>query len=205
MQNSSDAGIRRGLLLTLFLLGLATFLVLVPLQFESEVAAKGKGLFEQTTSNDPLLPNYDIRLNRKTEDIESYFSSVRESIARNASSVADVRDAFVRGEDALRTKLPSVKFEYNEDIRTPEVITPDVWKERAEYLTAPSTTKRSEILRNFVRENNELIGVSDEQAASLRVTADYTNPNGYMSFAHLERDIMGDRTLVMTAYLRASA
>ena len=47
---------------------------------------------------------------------------------RATFAVADIRDGFVRGEQALRSRLPDVKFEYNEDIRIPEVITPDVWK-----------------------------------------------------------------------------
>ena len=60
-----------------------------------------------------------------------------------------------------------------------------------ERLTGPSTAKRSEILRNFVKENSSLVGVNDQQADALRVSADYTNPNGYMSFAHLEQLING--------------
>jgi hypothetical protein len=47
------------------------------------------------------------------------------------------------------------------------------------------------VLRNFVKENNSLIGVSDAQANELKVTADYTNPDGNLSFAHLEQFING--------------
>jgi hypothetical protein len=189
MQNSSKRETRRGLLLTLLILGMMTALIVVPSQFQSK-AVGGAGLIQRTTSEDPSLPNYDIRL-EKGEEIESFLASSRQSIAKDASSVADVRDAFVRGENSLRTRVPDVKFEYNADIRIPEVITPDVWKDNGQLLSGPSQAKRSDILRNFVRENNELIGVNDEQANLLRVAADYTNPNGYMSFAHLEQ-LVGD-------------
>jgi Zn-dependent metalloprotease len=97
----------------------------------------------------------------------------------------------VRGEEILRAKVPSLKIEYNADIRIPEVITPDMWRSDVERLTAPSDMKRSEILRNFVKQNNNLIGVNDVQADNLKVTADYTNPNGEISFAHLEQTING--------------
>jgi Zn-dependent metalloprotease len=83
-----------------------------------------------------------------------------------------------------------LKVEYNTDIRTPEVIAPDVKQGRA-FLTGTSAVKRSDILRSFVKENNSLIGVSDAQADSLIVTADYTNPDGNLSFAHLEQFING--------------
>ena len=188
MQNSFFAGTRGGLLLTLFILALVTALVLVPTQFRSEAGATGEGLFQRTVSSNPSLPNFDIRVD-KTEETAEFFSNVRASVGKDASVVADLKDSFVRGEEALRTRLPNVKFEYNDTLRRPEVVTPDVWKDQMEWLTAPSTTKRSEILRNFIRENNELIGVNDAQANALKVTADYTNPNGYMSFAHLEQFI----------------
>src|SRR4030095_110021 len=38
-------------------------------------------------------------------------------------------------------------------------------------------------------ENNDLVGVNDDQANSLKVLADYTNPDGQLSFAHLEQKI----------------
>jgi hypothetical protein len=189
MQNSLVLETRGGLPITLFILGLVTALVLVPSQFRSE-ANSGKGLFTRTTVEDPSLPNYDIRT-AKEEGLDEYFASARQSAGKDAAVVADLREGFVRGENALRTRLPDVKFEYNEGLRIPEVITPDVWKSSMELLTGPSTMKRSEILRNFIRENNDLIGVTDAQADSLRVMADYTNPNGYMSFAHLEQLING--------------
>ena len=183
MQNSSKRETKKGLLVTLFVLGILTALVVVPSQFRSTTVG-GAGLFTRTTSEG--LPNYDIRL-QKSEESESFFASARQTLGKDASFVADVRDGFVRGEASLRTRLPNVKFEYNEDIRIPEVITPDVWQDNVQYLSSPSTTKRSDILRNFVRQNNDLIGVTDAQADLLRVAADYTNPNGYMSFAHLEQ------------------
>src|SRR4051812_48633481 len=111
MQHSSKSGTRSGLLLTLFVLGLVTALIIVPSQFRSE-AGGGAGLFVRTESADPSLPNYDIRL-EKSEQIESFLSSARQAVAKDAVAVADVRDAFVRGENALRTRVPDAKFEYN--------------------------------------------------------------------------------------------
>jgi hypothetical protein len=161
--------------------------VVLPYQFGS--AAPKKGLITRTSSQEPGLENYDIRTDLKSEAVQEYFASTRDSLGRNAAVVSDIREGFARGEAELKARLPQVKFEYNEDIRIPEVITPDVWYQKIEYLSSPSTAKRSEILRNFLKENNSLVGVTDQQANDLVVTADYTNPNGYLSFAHLEQRI----------------
>ena len=188
MQNSSLPGTRRGLLLTLLVLGVVTALILVPSQFRSGAVSKGEGLITRTSSADSALQNYDIRTEKGT-DIQDYFVSARQSVGKDAVAVANVRDGFVRGEDALRSRIPNVKFEYNSDIRIPEVITPDVWKKSIDWLSGPSTTKRADLLRNFVRENNELVGMAPAQIDRLKVTADYTNPSGNMSFAQLEQTI----------------
>jgi hypothetical protein len=185
MEKRSNEGSRRSLFLSLFVLGLVTVIAVLPYQFGSKAAGK-KGLVQRTESADPGLPNYDIRT-AKGNDLADYFESARSSIGKSAVAVADIRDGFVRGEEALRSRVPDVKFEYNEDIRIPEVITPDVWKANIDRLTGPSNAKRSEILRSFVKENNDLVGVTDEQADALRVLADYTNPDGNLSFAHLEQ------------------
>ncbi|HMJ08100.1 MAG TPA: hypothetical protein VK468_03790, partial [Pyrinomonadaceae bacterium] len=192
MQNSSKPGARMSLLLSLFVLGLVAALVVLPSQFRSEAGRHktGEGLMIRTTADDNRFPNYDVR-NTKTIENADYLAAARQSIGSSAVAVADVRDGFVRGEDALRGRYSEVKFEYNEDIRIPEVITPDVWKHGLQYLSPASDAKRSEILRGFIKENNELIGVSDDQAGNLRVAADYTNPDGNMSFAHLEQLING--------------
>ncbi|MBA3352400.1 MAG: hypothetical protein H0U23_08265, partial [Blastocatellia bacterium] len=190
MQNSSIRDTRFGLLITLFTLGLVTALIFIPSHFRSEAGNTGEGLFTRTNSADPSLPNYDIRT-AKEVGLDEFFSSARQAVRKDAALIADVRDGFVRGEEDLRSRIPTVKVEYNEDIRTPEVITPDVWKANIEWLTPPSSLRRAEILRNFVKENNSLAGVDDAQADALTVLSDYTNPDGNLSYAHLEQRING--------------
>jgi len=193
MQKKSKVEDRRRLLLCLFIFGLIAALVYVPYQFNSSASGKKvkKGLFNPTKSHDEEIENYDIRENIKSPETADVLASYRQKLGKDSAIVADIRSEFVRGEEEIKSRIPNVKIEYNSDIRTPEVITPDVWKSKIEWLSNASTTKRSEILRNFVKENNSLIGVNDEQADSLKVLADYTNPDGNLSFAHLEQRING--------------
>jgi hypothetical protein len=189
MQKEKRAGVQNPLLLCTFILGLMAALVIVPYQFNSSASGKQtrKGLLQRTESHEEGIENYDIRADKAAvEKIVGY----RRAQNKDAALVADIRGEFVTGEELLRSRVPTLKVEYNTDIRTPEVIAPDV-KQGRNFLTGNSSTKRSEILRNFVKENNSLIGVSDAQADALTVTADYTNPDGNLSFAHLEQFIGG--------------
>ena len=190
MQKRSKAEARRSLLLCLFVLGLVTAGVVLPYQFGS--AASVKGLFQKTVSHDESLPYYDIRT-AKGDDIADYFVMARNSAGKDATTVADIRESFVRGEDALKTSVPTLKVEYNEDIRIPEVIGPDVWQGR-NFLTSPTSpagTKHADVLINFLKQNNQLIGATDSQIGALKVAADYTNPNGVLSFVELDQEING--------------
>ncbi len=187
MQTDVTSENRRGLLLSLIVLGLAIILVILPYQFRSAGASEksGKDFSRKTESHEEGLENYDIRADKTEAETLVNF---RQSAGKDAFEIADVRDKFVAGENALRQKIPTLKIEYNTDIRTPEVIALDVFK-KAAVLTSPSTEKRPKILRNFAKQNNDLIGITDEQINRLKVTADYANPDGNLSFAYLEQTI----------------
>jgi len=194
MQNASFSTTRSGLLLTLLILGIVTVLIVVPSQFRPAAGVKtGEGLFSRTVSSDDGLDKmWDIREAGKADTTPvDVFAKFRESVGKNASAVADVRDGFVRGEAEITARLPQVKIEYNTDIRIPEVIAPDAYDAKIQFLSSPSSEKRSEILRNFVKENDNLVGINHGQADALKVVADYANPSGNMAFAHLEQVING--------------
>ncbi len=189
MKNTVSRLSTRGLILVLTAVFFAIAVIVLPIQqgTKADSDTKAKGLFSRTESEDPTIENYDIRSDKSAVDkIESFRSSANLS----APDVANIRDSFVAGENALKSSVPTLKIEYNKDIRIPEVIAPDV-KQGSHYLTTPSGAKHSDILRNFARQNELLVGVDAGQIDALKVTADYTNPAGNMSFASLEQDING--------------
>ncbi len=136
---------------------------------------------------DPALPNYDIREDKSAQPILAEF---RSSGSKTMSEVADIRDAFVSAESVLREKVPTLKIEYNTDIRIPEVIAPDAKLGKA-FLSGPSGARRADTLREFLRENNELVGLRRPDVDGLKVAADYTNPDGNLSFVELNQEING--------------
>jgi hypothetical protein len=122
------------------------------------------------------FPNYDIRADKRANEKLRAF---RLASKKSAWDVADVRDAFVRGEKRLKARVPALKIEYNNDLRTPEIIAPDVTAGEA-VLARASGTSRVDTLRSFLAQNTELVGARAAQINELVSAADYTNPDGVL-------------------------
>ena len=137
---------------------------------------------------DAIKPDYyDIRTDKGTS---GKLADLRAAHGRNASAVAEVRDELVHGESTLKAKVPTAKVEYNDGLKIPEIINAGPASGHAS-LTGQINSQRSESLRAFAKENKDLLGITDAQADDLRKTADYTNPNGELSYASLEQNING--------------
>src|SRR5437773_3980101 len=187
MQNSNRLQRRISLTPGLVAFGLAGALLFLPGFFGSLADSRTNGFSQTTQSHRDGLENYDIRTDKEAVDKLAGF---RHAANKNAADVADVRDEFVRGEAELRRRVPTLNVEYNSDIRTPEIIGAGPSRGRS-ALTGPSNSKRSDVLRTFAKENASLIGITHSQSDSLKETADYTNPDGNLSFVHLEQHING--------------
>jgi len=173
----------------LFVLGLITAVLVLPYSFSTKAAGQ-KGLFTRTTVDDGLPKMWDIR-EAKGQEYSDALLNFRQSVGKDSAMVADIRADFARGEEIFKQNHPTAKVEYNTDIRIPEVMTPDVYRSQIEFLTSPSGEKRTDILRGFLKQNSSLIGVNDQQIDALKVAADYTNPDGNISYVHLDQEING--------------
>ncbi|MEP6946491.1 MAG: M36 family metallopeptidase, partial [Acidobacteriota bacterium] len=190
MMNRFMTQTRWSVLACLFVLGLISAVIVLPYKFNAQAAGQ-KGLFVRTETADPALPNFDIR--EETKETVGAVAAFRQRTGTNDAVVNDIRSGFAQGENSLRSRVPTLKVEYNSDIKIPEVIGPDMMSSRA-FLTGPSGKpgeKRSGILLNFLKENNSLIGANDTQIDGLKIAADYTNPDGNLSFVELDQEING--------------
>ena len=157
------------------------------------------GLFnsnaENQTASEPTaergFPNFDIRTQNDASAMDR-LSSFRSSAGKDESFVAAVRSEIARGEESLRSRLPDVVVEYSDRLGSAEVISPNVWKDTSELLTQPAAREdRPASLKSFLKENAALVAVEPAQTDALKVTADYTNPDGNLSYTHLEQSIDG--------------
>ncbi len=165
-------------------IGVAFVFYLFSPQKHSEAA---KGLSHQTRSQDDGVPNYDIRADKRAVE---KISSLRSAAGKNAFEIADRRDSMVRAERSLKARIPNLKVEYNAEQQTPEIIATDVSKGKS-FLTNSSHGKRWATLKTFLEQNSELVGSGRSNIDKLKVSAEYTNPDGELSFVELDQEING--------------
>ncbi|CAN5409681.1 hypothetical protein BH10ACI1_BH10ACI1_06640 [soil metagenome] len=138
--------------------------------------------------NSETLSNYDIRTNNSETTKQAIEQFIAQSGKTNSLIESDRRRA-VQAETKLRSDIPALKIEYNEDLRIPEVVSPDFSSPNSKFLTTPSNKKRGDILREFIIQNSELFGLNQKQITKLENTADYTNPDGNLSFVEFAQKI----------------
>ena len=123
MKKSANTETRYWVVFSLAVLGLVAAVIILPNQFHSKAVNTGQDVSERTVPSEKGLEYYDIRTDKNQFETLINF---RQTAGKSAVTIADARDKFVAGENALRSSVPTLKIEYNEDIRTPEVIGPDV-------------------------------------------------------------------------------
>jgi hypothetical protein len=178
------------------LAAVAGVFILLPTEFGSHaVSTKTPGAAERssydvTRSDAAGLENYDIRLDKASAQ---KIVDMRQAASRGSADLASTQQQLRNAETELRQRVPSLKIEYSPDLRAPEVIGADVLQ-RA-FLTGKSGLrageKHADMVKAFLTQNNELVGLRQGQVSDLTVIADYTNPSGNLSYVDLGQEING--------------
>lgn len=183
MSRTLVSGNGRRVLVAIFAVAVVATMSLLP----RTATRAAKTSSERTESHQDGFLNYDIRIDKYAVE---KLASFRTAAGKNAPDIADARDLMVRGEENLKQRTPTIKIEYNLDLQIPEVIAPDVKQGRV-FLTRPSSGNRVDTLKNFLNQNNDLIGARRGQVDQLKVFSDYSNPDGQLAFVELDQEING--------------
>jgi hypothetical protein len=192
----SPQGNRFWFRLGLALVALSGVLVLLPTSFGSRAGAPKTGdtglgnPYHITRSDAAGLENYDIRLDKSAGD---KIAAMRQNANRSSADLASSRQAMMNAETELRQQVPGLKVDYSQDLGAPEMIGVDIL--RHDFLTSNTGRgpgeKHADMVKAFLGQNNELIGVSRGQIDTLKVIADYTNPDGNLSYVDLGQEFNG--------------
>jgi hypothetical protein len=192
----SPQGNRFWFRLGLALAAVSGVLVLLPTSFGSRAGAPDKGEtglgnpFHITRSDAAGLENYDIRLDKSAGE---KIAAMRQSANRSTADLVSSRQAMMNAETELRQQIPGLKIDYSPDLGAPEMIGVDIL--RHEFLTAATGRgageKHADMVKAFLSQNNQVIGVERGQINSLNVIADYTNPDGNLSYVDLGQEFNG--------------
>ncbi|MGB7203466.1 MAG: M36 family metallopeptidase [Pyrinomonadaceae bacterium] len=106
---------------------------------------------------------------------------------RSDSAIARLRSMRVIGRTLMRRGDTRLKIEYNDELDVAEIISPTELENS--LSRRGSNQSRADVLKNFVADNQAVFGVSD--IGQLRLTADYKNPDGDLSFVRFRQEVAG--------------
>src|SRR5262249_17831331 len=87
--------------------------------------------------------------------------------------------------------VPELEVAFSNLTNSPEVF--EMKSKGHKFMTPPSSQPHENIVRSFINEHADMFGMSARQVARLRKTADYTNPNGRLSWLRMEQELNGIR------------
>ncbi len=136
-------------------------------------------------SNEAELSFFDIR----TDDRAAQSLRTKLVEERDRREIDSRIKQSVRAAEEFRITMPRTDLVLGQ-LAVPEIISAGPLRTDA-LLTEPSKAKRTVILRNFLNENVALFGLQATPPKGLDEIADYTNPDGNLSFVNLGQTING--------------
>ncbi len=136
------------------------------------------------------LENYDVRYDPGA-DAQVTGSGLDQFAGGNEQrdSLGRMRARMSEAESSLRLRAPELTVQYSQALAAPEIV--EARGDHPVFLTSPSVDQHEKILRRFVTQNAGLYGLTRRQIALLKKTADYTNPDGNLSWVTLQQEING--------------
>jgi len=150
----------------------------------SIVSSKTQAKMPQTRTR--KIENYDVRDKDSDRQVAMAKHGLQSGTARENRLKLD--DTMKVAQARLKKQKSNLDVEWNQKVGAPEIV--GVLSSQ-EKLTARSNSKRSEIVRQFIADSHDLYGLTLNDVAQLKTTADYANPNGNISWVELEQQING--------------
>src|SRR5215213_7034640 len=132
--------------------------------------------------------NYDIRDDESANARASKDKHRQKLSPKQKEQKADAARTMRIARERLAGQVPGLEVKYS-NAGSAEMVAVEPGKKM--FLTDPSADARENIVRSFVRRNASLYNLTARQVAQLKKTADYTNPEGNLSWVELRQEING--------------
>jgi hypothetical protein len=143
---------------------------------------------ESENPNKKIGQLYDIREN-SSEAASQIVNRKKQNFSRMQNDkLKSLGQSMKDAQNRLKSKNSAVEVEWSRETGAPEIVGVLTAKQK---LTAPSKAAREDIVRKFIAANSDLYGLTANQVAQLKKTADYANPEGNMSWVEFEQQIGG--------------
>src|SRR5262245_34020748 len=144
----------------------------------------GRGARQGGAANDQEDRNFDIR-NKYSKDAILKFERRLEKLSPRQKGRNDNFKLAMKGARERKSmSVPELEVAFSDLTNSPQV-EPRVRGRK--FLTPPSSLSRESVLRSFINENPDVFGMNPQQVARLRKSAEYTNPNGKLSWLRMEQ------------------
>jgi subtilisin-like proprotein convertase family protein len=131
------------------------------------------------------IENFDIR-DKKSKDAASKFERRMEKLSEKQKEKNESFKQAMKGAKERKAKnAPELGVSVCDLTNSPEVVEPKGRGRR--FLTPSSSQPRESVVRSFINDNGDLFGMNPQQVARLRKSAEYTNPNGKLSWLRMEQ------------------
>src|SRR5262245_2989110 len=153
--------------------------------FSMRAAPRSGRVTRGQVAGSQAIENFDIR-DRRNKDAVLKFERRMEKLSsgqreKNVGLKLAMDSARVRNAGSVE----GLAVTYSDQTNFPEVV--EAKAKRRRFLTPPSSQPRENVVRSFMNENHDLFGMSPQQVAGLRKTAEYTNPSGNLSWVRMEQ------------------
>ena len=143
--------------------------------------------FQRQQISNSGLSNFDIR-SSETKDAHLKLDAHRQKLtSQQRTRQAQVKQGITEAKEALQNGETSGEVMLSPLTGAPEIVSTSLASGR--FLTAASSQGRDQIVRDFLRSNTRLFGLTPEQIGQLEISADYMNPNGNLGWVTLKQQL----------------
>src|SRR5262249_46037173 len=152
--------------------------------FSMRAATRSGRVTRGQVAGSQAIENFDIRDRRKKDAVLKFERRMEKLSLKQKEKNAGFKLAMDSARERNAGSVEGLAVTYSDLTNTPEVV--EVKRRGPRFLTPPSSLPRENVVRSFMNENLDLFGMSPQQVAGLKKTAEYTNPNGNLSWVRME-------------------
>ncbi|HEU0176820.1 MAG TPA: M36 family metallopeptidase, partial [Blastocatellia bacterium] len=151
----------------------------------------GRGAKGRDDASNSERDYFDIR-NKDSKDAASKFERRMEKLSSKQKEKNENFKLAMKGAREMKARsVPELDVAFCDLTNSPVVV--GARGKGRKFLTPPSKQPHDSVVRSFINENAGVFGMNPRQVARLIKTADYTNPNGKLSWLTMEQRWNGMR------------
>src|SRR5262249_43368803 len=153
--------------------------------FSMRAAPRSGRVTRGQVADSQAIENFDIRDRRNKDAVLKFERRMEKLSSKQKEKNAGLKLVMDSARERNAGSVEGLEVTYSDLTNSPEVVQAKAKGRR--FLTPPSSQPRENVVRSFLNEHTDLFGMNPQQVAGLIKTAEYTNPNGNLSWVRMEQ------------------